>query len=40
MSAMRWAHRMRQGKVGQRYNTIVLNDVADLTAVLVDASVS
>ncbi len=34
-----WAHRMRQGKVGQRYNSILLNDVADLTDVLVKASV-
>jgi hypothetical protein len=35
-----WAHRMRQGKVDQRYNTILLNDVADLTDVLINASVS
>ncbi len=35
-----WAHRMRQGKVDQRYNTMLLNDVADLTDVLVNASVS
>ncbi len=34
-----WVHRMRQGKVDQRYNTILLNDVADLTDVLVNASV-
>lgn len=33
-----WAHRMRQGKVEQRYNTILLSDVADLTDVLVNAS--
>lgn len=35
-----WTHRMRQGKVDQRYNTILFNDVADLTDVLVNASVS
>ena len=33
-----WAHRLRQGKVGQRYKTILLNDAADLTDVLVRAS--
>ncbi len=33
-----WAHRMRQGKVDQRYDTSLLNDVADLTDVLVAAS--
>lgn len=35
-----WTHRMRQGKVDHRYNTLLLNDVADLTDVLVNASVS
>ena len=35
-----WAHRMRQGKVDQRYNTILINDVADLVDVLVSASAS
>ena len=35
-----WAHRMRQGKVDQRYNTLLLNDVADLVGVLVNASAS
>jgi len=35
-----WTHRMRQGKVDQRYNTVLLNDVADLTDVLVNASES
>jgi hypothetical protein len=34
-----WAHRMRHGKVDQRYDTILLSDVADLTGVLVNASV-
>lgn len=35
-----WIHRLRQGKVDQRYNTILLDDVADLTAMLVSDSVS
>jgi len=35
-----WVHRLRQGKVAQRYNTILLNDVADLVDVLVRASAS
>lgn len=35
-----WAHRMRQGKVDQQYNTLLLNDVADLVGVLVNASAS
>jgi hypothetical protein len=35
-----WGHRMRQGKVDQRYNTVLLNDTADLVQVLVDASVT
>ena len=33
-----WAHRMRQGKVDRRYNTILLDNVADLVDVLVAAS--
>ena len=33
-----WAHRMRQGKVVRRYNTILLENVADLVDVLVTAS--
>lgn len=35
-----WTHRMRQGKVGQRYNTILLDNTADLLQILVNASVS
>jgi hypothetical protein len=35
-----WAHRMRQGKVDQRYDTRLLCDVADLVDVLVNASVA
>jgi hypothetical protein len=35
-----WAHRMRHGKVDQRYHTILLNDVADLVDVLVGATSS
>jgi hypothetical protein len=35
-----WVHRMRQGKVEERYNTRLLNDVADLVDVLVTASVT
>jgi hypothetical protein len=35
-----WVHRMRQGKVDKRYDTILLNDVAELTGVLVSRSVS
>lgn len=30
-----WAHRLRQGKVGERYGTVLINDVADLTDILV-----
>lgn len=33
-----WANRLRQGKVDQRYSTVLLNDVADLVGVLVGAS--
>lgn len=33
-----WVHQMRQGKVDQRYDTVLLSDVADLTGVLVKAS--
>lgn len=33
-----WAHRMRQGKVGQRYDTRILASTADLVDVLVSAS--
>ncbi len=33
-----WANRLRQGKVDQRYSTVLLNDVADLVGVLVSAS--
>lgn len=35
-----WVHQMRQGKVDRRYNTVLLNDVADLTHLLVNASLS
>ena len=35
-----WIHRMRQGKVDQRYNTVLLNDTADVVEVLVNASVA
>jgi hypothetical protein len=35
-----WVHRMRQGKVEERCNTRLLNDVADLVDVLVTASVT
>lgn len=35
-----WAHVMRQGKVDQRYGTTLLHDVADLTEVLVTASLA
>ena len=35
-----WVHRMRQGKVDQRYNTVLLNDTAGLVDVLVNASVA
>lgn len=35
-----WAHRMRHGKVDQRYNTVLLNDVADLVDALVSATAS
>lgn len=34
-----WVHRMRQGKVHQRYNTILLDNVADLVDVLVSTSI-
>jgi hypothetical protein len=34
-----WVHRMRQGKIDQRYNTVLLSDTADLVDVLVNASV-
>lgn len=34
-----WAHRLRQGKVDQRYTTRILNNAADLVDVLVSASV-
>lgn len=34
-----WAHQMRQGKVPDRYSTIVLSRVADLVEVIVSASV-
>lgn len=33
-----WVHRMRQGKVDHRYNTMLLDNVADLVDVLVSAS--
>ena len=33
-----WAHRMRQGKVDQRYGTVLLNDVAALTGIVIGAS--
>ncbi|GGB23232.1 hypothetical protein GCM10011492_11360 [Flexivirga endophytica] len=33
-----WAHRLRQGKVGERYGTVLINDVADLTDILVNAA--
>lgn len=33
-----WAERFRQGKVEQRFNTIVLNDAADLVEVLASAA--
>lgn len=33
-----WAHRLRHGKVDERYSTVLLNDVADLVEVLVNAS--
>jgi hypothetical protein len=33
-----WAHRLRQGKVHERYGTVLLSDVAGLTGVLVQAS--
>ncbi|BCB83692.1 hypothetical protein Psuf_010050 [Phytohabitans suffuscus] len=35
-----WAHRLRQGKVNQRYSTVLLNDTADLVQVLVNASMT
>lgn len=35
-----WAHRMRQGKVDQRYTTVLLDDVADLVDVPVSASLT
>lgn len=35
-----WAHAMRRGKVDQRDNTILLNDVADLVDALVSAATS
>lgn len=35
-----WVHRMRQGKVDRRYNTMLLDNVADLVDVLVTASVT
>jgi len=31
---------MRQGKVDQRYNTVLLNDTAGLVDVLVNASIA
>lgn len=34
-----WAHQMRQGKVPERYSTIVLSRVDDLVEVIVSASV-
>ncbi|WP_167004171.1 hypothetical protein [Mumia sp. ZJ430] len=33
-----WVHRLRQGKVDRRYNTILLDNVADVVDVLVTAS--
>lgn len=33
-----WVHRLRQGKVHERYNTILLSDVADLVGVLIEAA--
>jgi hypothetical protein len=33
-----WVQRMRLGKVDQRYNTVLLNDAADVVEVLVNAS--
>ena len=35
-----WVHRLRQGKVDQRYNTILLNDTASLQEVLINASLA
>lgn len=35
-----WAQRMRHGKVDQRYNTVLLNHVADLVDALVSATAS
>jgi len=35
-----WAHRMRQGKIDQRYGTQILASTADLVGVLVAASLS
>lgn len=35
-----WAHRLRQGKVDQRYNTRILSNTADLVDILVNASIS
>jgi hypothetical protein len=35
-----WAHQMRQGKVPDRYSTIVLSNFADLVDVIVSASVT
>lgn len=33
-----WVHRLRQGRVDQRYDTTLLSDVADLPRALVDVS--
>lgn len=33
-----WVHRLRQGKVDQRYDTVLLNDTANVVDVLVKAS--
>lgn len=33
-----WVHRMRQGKVDRRYNTMLLDNAADLVDVIVTAS--
>lgn len=35
-----WIHRLRRGKVDQRYDTMLLNDTADLVQVLIHASMA
>ncbi|MFP4512468.1 MAG: hypothetical protein ACLFRV_05935 [Acidimicrobiales bacterium] len=34
-----WVHHLRHGRVDERYGTSLLSDVADLTSILIDASV-